>query len=380
MILHLVHDDKVVPRMISQFEEVCPGNNIYICVSGYKSKSELKFLKDNPHVILSQTKEVSRIPWKSIDKVCFHYLTFKKIRYYCKLCVMHNIKNPQIIWFMWGGDIYDVLERRGLKMYSDNNSFYNALNKNSGYARSIKGLMELRIQKMRCFLSDFFKCYFFDKKFDYVVCNSKEEFDLFCKYVKFSKCKKLLHYHYYPIEDTLGKLKDVVAHGHSIIIGNSASPSNNHEYILQHLKGIQLGERKVYVPLSYARNEKYVKNVKEKYTVLSNVVMIDDFLPLEDYYHLLSECSTFIYGHFRQEAWGNILVALYLGGKVYVSKKSIFPSYLESMGFVYFITEDIEKTFYKNLTKEEIDNNRNIAMMNYSRDINRKNIELICNL
>ena len=379
MILHLVHDDKVVPRMISQFEEVCPGKSIYLCVSDITNKSDLKFLNNNDHIILSQSKELSKIPWKSIDKVCFHFLSFKKIRCYWKLCIKYSLKHTTNIWFFWGADIYDILGRRGFRLYSDNNSFYKA--KGAAHVnKSIKASIDLFLEKLRYSLSYYSRCFFLDKKIDFVVCNSEDEFELFCKYVRFSRCKGRLNYQYYPVEDTLGELMDLKLHGNSIIIGNSANPTNNHEYILQLLEGVSYGERKVYVPLNYSRLADYVRVIEDKYSTLPGVVILNDFMPLDDYHRLLADCSTFIYGHFRAEAWGNIMVALYLGGKVYVSKHSILPAYLNSLGCKFFTTEDLGTTFQEELSEEEMNRNRRIVMKNFSKEVNREYIKYICSL
>lgn len=374
MILHLVHDDKVVPRMISQFEEVNSGNNIYICVSNLKNREDLRFLGNSPNIIMSQNKAISKIPWERVDKVCFHYLSFKKIRYYWELCSKYNISHAKNIWFMWGGDIYDILERKGLKLYHESNTF-NQIRKDYN-----KGIFVSSRQKVRYFFSDYFRCLFFENKFDYVICNSKEEFELFCKYVRFSKCKELLHYHYYPIEDTLGCLIDQKVHGNSVIIGNSASPTNNHEYVVSLLKKTQLSNRRIYIPLSYSINETYIKAVETECLGLNDVVLLKKFLPIDDYYKILTECSTFIYGNYRQEGWGNILIALYLGGKVYVSKNSIYPAFLKSMGFKFFITEDLNETYDLELTAKDKENNRSVVLKEFSRDNNIKHIRYICNI
>ena len=74
MILHLIHDDKVLPRMISQFEEVCPGNNVYLCVMRGCDKNNLKYLRDNPYVIRSDSYKVDNIAWERIDKICIHLI------------------------------------------------------------------------------------------------------------------------------------------------------------------------------------------------------------------------------------------------------------------------------------------------------------------
>lgn len=122
MILHLVHDDKVIPRMISLFEQYNPHNNYFVCVS-CKNKKSLRFLSDNPNIIMAYSKEETVIDWKTIDKICIHYFDLHKAYYLYIYNFFRQLKNKTIIWFMWGGDIYSRLERYGFKILSDNNSF-----------------------------------------------------------------------------------------------------------------------------------------------------------------------------------------------------------------------------------------------------------------
>lgn len=378
MILHLVHDDnKIIPRMISQFEEVCPGNNVFICVARTCDKN---YLKDNPYIIDSDSDEVDKISWDKIDKVCIHYLSYSKIQYFLKLSLKHNLSKTKVIWVIWSGDVYDLIERKGFRLYSSDNSYLKIRKFKKEGKRSIESYLKGLSLSIRTSISDIVRCYFLDRRVDYIVCNSKDEFDLFSNYIKFSRCKGLLNYSYYPLEDTLGSLVDKDIKGTSIIIGNSASESNNHEYVLSIIKNLDIGDRKIYLPLSYGEDAAYIKIIEEKYNQLPNVVILKDFLPLAEYQELLRSCSTFVYGNFRSEAWGNILVALYLGGKVYVSEYSFLSKYLKTEGYKFFITEDIKETFNIELTEEEKRNNRRIAMDSWSREKNKKNIEYINNI
>lgn len=379
MILHLIHDDKVLPRMIAQFEEVCPGNNIYLCVIRACDSNNLRFLQDNPYVVRSDSEEVGSIPWNNIDKICIHYLSFSKIKYFLRLLYKHHLVKCKVIWIIWGGDIYDILERRGFNQYSADNSFLSIRTSDRSGDWGFKSVLRSISSRIRTCITDLALSLFIDKRVDYIVC-TEEEYDLFTRYLRFSKCADLLKYNYYPIEDTLGSLVDKKISGDSIIVGNSASESNNHEYILGFIDNLELGERILYVPLSYGDDIKYISIIEEKFKRISNTVILRKFLPLEEYHNLLINCSTFVYGNFRQEAWGNILVALYLGGKVYISENSILSKSLIKAGYKIFITEHIKETFHIELTEEEKDNNRRIAMDSCSREQNRKNIEYICSL
>lgn len=378
MILHLIHDDrKIIPRMISQFEEVYPGYNIFLCVvrscDGYK----LNYLEHNSLVINSNSEDVSKIPWEKVDKICIHYLNFSKLRYLYKILSKYKLKKCKIIWFIWSGDIYDIIERKGYNLYANNNSY---LELRKYKIRGVCSFIKKTLQTWRTKISDFAICYFIDKRIDYIVCNSIDEFQLFSEYIKFSRCKKLLNFSYYPIEDTLGDLVNKEVNGDSIIIGNSASESNNHEYILQIIQNVDLKGRKIYVPLSYGENANYIKVIEEKYSLLNNVVIMKDFLPIEQYNSLLLTCNTFVYGNYRSEGWGNILVALYLGGKVYVSKKSFLAKYLAKEGYKFFLTEEIKETLSVKLSQADKIKNRNIAFDTWSRFKNRQYIKCIINI
>ena len=110
MILHLIHDDKVVPRMISLFEKYNADNNLYICVTR-KKKESLFFLRDNPKVLMAYSKEERKLPWESIDKVIFHYYDLHKdlYFYYCKL--FFSLKEYKIIVLEREEDRLELLKK-----------------------------------------------------------------------------------------------------------------------------------------------------------------------------------------------------------------------------------------------------------------------------
>ena len=67
--------------------------------------------------------------------------------------------------------------------------------------------------------------------------------------------------HYYTVEDTLQKGPEKMT-GPDILVGNSATPSNNHIEIFKELQHVALDGRKVIVPLSYGE-EDYAVGVVE---------------------------------------------------------------------------------------------------------------------
>ena len=373
MILHLIHDDKVVPRMIKLFEEYNPGKNIFICVSA-KQKERLKFINNNSNVIMSYSKQALHLPWKKIDKICIHYLDIHK-RFYLRLRGhFHNIKLKKIIWFMWGGDIYSYLEHKGFTLYSKENS-YNLIRK-----KEHNSIIESVFHKIISVLDYLTLERFINNRVNYVA-SSVEEFKLFRKYISFDKCKDLISFSYYSIEDTLGKLSALSISGDSIMVGNSASATNNHEYVLKYLEHLDIGKKEVIVPMSYGVNRCYLNIIETKYcSSLANVIVLKEFVPLDEYHRILMKCSTFIYGNFRQEAWGNILMALFLGGKVYLCSCNPLSEYCRRLGFKIFDLEDIDSSFDICLNESERLKNKEIALEYFSRKVNELNIKSICNL
>ena len=92
-------------------------------------------------------------------------------------------------------------------------------------------------------------------------------------------------------------------------------------------------------------------------------------MPLEKYNCLLESASAFIYNNYRQEAVGNILVALFLGGRVYLNKKNPLLTFYKSLGLSIFEIDEFDsKNTITPLSDEEREKNRKILMELYSRD------------
>ena len=73
--------------------------------------------------------------------------------------------------------------------------------------------------------------------------------------------------------------------------------------------------------MSYSGKKGYVDHVLQSGRLLlgENFSPLLDFMPLDEYNRLQSDVSVALFGNWRQEAIGNIIVALYLGAKVFLS-------------------------------------------------------------
>jgi uncharacterized membrane protein len=154
---------------------------------------------------------------------------------------------------------------------------------------------------------------------------------------------------------------------------------NNHLDVFHILKLKKSIENiKLVVPLSYGNNIKYKKEIIKKGTKYfkESFVPLLDFMPRAEYLELLSNCSTAIFYHYRQQAMGNIIALLYMGVRVYLSTNNPVYTYCKRIG-LHIYDMDSEFDIYKNsiLEEEKADENRNVLynIFNEEEVINRLN-------
>jgi hypothetical protein len=154
------------------------------------------------------------------------------------------------------------------------------------------------------------------------------------------------------------------------MVGNSSSPTGNHISVFEHLAQLPLDNQKIIVPLSYG-NTRYQKLIlQEGHRILKDRFdPIIDFMPLYQYNKLMLSSSIFVYGNLRQEAVGNILIALYLGGKVFLNKKNPLLNFYKSQKIKLFDTDELsEEHLYVSLPDNEKNHNKKILMNLYSKE------------
>jgi hypothetical protein len=158
--------------------------------------------------------------------------------------------------------------------------------------------------------------------------------------LKADYCK---HY-YYTVEDIYNKGPAEMAGPH-ILLGNSATFTNNHIEAIDILEKIMVSEkRKIIVPLNYG-DPSYAEEICQigKNQLGDPFVPLMDWLTLEEYNQKISQCGFVIMNHKRQQAFGNINTALYKGAKVFLRPENLLYKYYKSIGMKIFSVEDLEK-------------------------------------
>lgn len=177
-------------------------------------------------------------------------------------------------------------------------------------------------------------------------------------------CKAtFIPFHYASFEDLVPeRLKKMQASGNSILLGNSDTLTNNHFEAIDKLAELNLGDAKVYCPLSYEKGQ-YAEDVAlyGKQKLKSNFIPLLEFLPKEEYEKTLGAVSIAIMNHNRSQALGNILALLYSGVKLYMSEDSTLFQYFKKNGMAVFsIQKELSSQhIFIKLSTEEIQLNHN---------------------
>jgi hypothetical protein len=173
-------------------------------------------------------------------------------------------------------------------------------------------------------------------------------------------------YFYYPIDSILGdKLINSNISGNKIIIGNSCSYTNNHVYVYDLIKNFSLKEKEIVSPLNYGGDIRYQQKVINygRKCFGNKFHAITEFLPLCEYNQLLSEGTVFISGCWRAEAMGNVVIALYLGSKVFLSNRSPMYNFFKRQGVYLYELETIsENSIHTSLTITQVNHNKEILI------------------
>ena len=78
MILHLLHDEKIVNRTIDLFEEAYPDNNLFVVFSG---KKKFRFVEKRLNVISYKEFFRSRNDYV-FSAIIIHFLNIRKINFF----------------------------------------------------------------------------------------------------------------------------------------------------------------------------------------------------------------------------------------------------------------------------------------------------------
>ena len=352
--LHCVNDTIFTLSVFNEFEYINDRVNSFYTICTFRKKNNYRYINEIKEKIdFVSPLDLNRyIKKHNINVVVLHNLL--SLHYANILTLPHNVK---IVWFAWGKDLYEYPQDKPFI----NIELYSPITKNN-ISQHINKSSPLKIK-------DFLRDYFLKKiihKIDFFSGVLPGEYKMISKYPCFRAKEVVFHYTEF---NTFPISYSPQTKGNNILIGNSGDPSNNHLDIIDKLSKYNLGERYIYIPLSYGGNIEYIQSVINRGKEIwgRRFIPLLEFMPINEYEKNLNSCGYLIFGHERQQAIGNIGIGLRNRCKIFLSKTSVAYEYYKNIGMhIYNIQEELkEEELNKQLTKQEFE--KNIENMNKHR-------------
>ena len=344
-LLHLTTDNRFVNSIPSAFESVAKGKNTYWVV--HDGKPEIVKI---PIGKLLSTVDVENpdiaIELNDYDIVFLH--SFAPEFY---PLIENADQNIKFVWLGWGFDYYDLLPWR-LTLPKTTSI--------TGGAWRYK----LRELKKRFITKTLHKKINLFSKIKYFCPVLPQEYEMLVDI--YPSLPPYFEWNYGAINPDLipPDQMDMRIDGNNILMGNSATPSNNHIESLDILSDLDWEDRDVIVPLSYGD-----KRYKNKILPLLDEEMnpIVDFLQRDNYIEIMRSCSIALMNHTRQQAFGSIVIMLHMGAKIYLREENPLYHRLKEWGVTVFSIEKLEhdrSDFFIPISSAQADKNRQ-AVANY---------------
>lgn len=366
-IIHCIIDEKFFNGIIDVFDYIQGDyHHHYVFFPEGKQPSSFRYLRYPERIaVVDRNFALDYIHQNPCDILILHNLSAFPIEDLAK--VKQRIK---IVWLAWGYDLYAPF--KGHRPFIPINQFLpltQAAINSDLYDRCYRFLKRVRWHLLS-----------YDKKveegvsrIDYFSGVIPWEYEMMQKNSFFHAKKVSFTYFDMRPYATEEHLSTSLEKGKNILVGNSAGNTNNHIDIMEQLSRIDIGDKKVIMPLSYAGSENYVNKViaaGQKYFG-NQFVPLNKFMPQEEYQKIIASCSYAVYGIERQQALGNIWLALWNGLTVFMSKNSPLYSHLHQQGYHLFTIQDDLQRIHDDyqLTYSEVIENRRTLLSHDSQAI-----------
>lgn len=369
-ILHLIIDHQVIERMLDVFESVFPTCNDVLVFS---DTSVFKHLNKHSlcHCISKDTvkKEGRGFDFSPYNYIVAHYLTLEMVDF-----IGYAPKNIHVCWEIYGADLYnEFLVPMGFKLqYTDTYKYSSPIKKiikKLGVFNLLSSIRTGNFSQLYCVRKNYFKK--ITNRLDSIEVGCMGDARLLESYSR--KTYDTYKCFNYSLKQTLGDLYGGdFANGDDIMIGNSASLSNNHLYSLSFINRFNIGNSKIIMPLSYGGFPEYKNDVMAEYknSFAEKIVFLLDYMPLNEYNRIFQNIKTMVMTAWRQESIGTITMGLYMGIKIYMSKKSPLYLSLKEEGFYLYEIESVnENEFVTPLSEKEKKHNRELLLQLYNENV-----------
>ncbi len=364
--MHLFEDQKFIDVTIENFESVAAGKNRYIVFSNNNQLKRTARKKDVTILPNSSYKVDLEFIFKDCELLIIHFLSPIKL-----YILKHKPKHVKVLWSVWGSDAYDHFQNQNiyepLTQKIRKKSLYQFLKKFWIY--TLYHFLRYRVKPIGKELESLRRINYVSTVLPYEFELIKNEFGLNAYYIDYN----------YGVNDFTA-LPNVKL-GDSVLVGNSATVSNNHLDVFDIIKQTT---KSLMVPLNYGGYD--YKTYSTKIILKGQLLFGDKFnpittyLPKNEYDKLLLSCNTAIMYHMRQQALGNIFSALFMGMRVFLNNKSATYTFLKNEGMIVFDLKEDYKLIGVGLEDSKKENNRNLVLKLRGSKVIKEKVQAIVDL
>ncbi len=371
-IIHLVVDDKFIDSAIREFEGVSPGVHEYLLVGG--GSPPYRYVRSPLIQAVSRGACLARLNQPDVAAIVCHSLPLSTL-----LMLPEMPERPHVIWLGWGYDYYGLLMDafpEGLFM-PETARLMGGLQPRGGLPRtgsmrsSVLSAARPYAKPSRTELSALQRVDFFSP----VLPN---EYTLLTQHQPQLRAR-FIRWNYGTAEDdmSLGTARCQTL-GADILVGNSATPANNHlECFASLARQPDLDGRRIVVPLSYGDGDgaytRHVVQAGQKHFG-SRLVPLLDYLPKDRYIEVLTSCGHVMMNHVRQQAMGNLIISGLLGARMHLHRRNPVASWMKKLGLP---ISDLAQPALQPLTEADAEMQARILLAEYGRSTQRQRTRML---
>ncbi|NLD37576.1 MAG: TDP-N-acetylfucosamine:lipid II N-acetylfucosaminyltransferase [Desulfatiglans sp.] len=337
-LLHFIPDSPFSVYIKDTFDRVFPDSNIY----------RTHTLRGDSPAFLEKSPDVE---FAGID-----YWTSRRMREEVKQCdcLIINSMNPLyidailgapsnvvIFWATWGGDYYRFLSPYMTDIHLPKTRILLEARKGREFIRYWINRMMTAIKdplKIRSYLGVFLPYLSWRKKLPLDVIPRIDYFHVLPTVrnlfeMAFPGANKQYNEMFFFCAEKTFSAGPTSMNGPDILIGNGATPANNHLEIFDLLDDLDLGSRKLIVPLNRG-DKRYAKEIEiiGKRRFGERITILRDLMPASQYYQCIQKCGTVIMNHVRHAAGATIPTVMYKGSRVYLRNENPLKNFYENLG------------------------------------------------
>jgi hypothetical protein len=342
MNLHISYDEKFLDPFILNAARYTNSKNIYIVI---ETCDRLKHVKTKDVLVCKpDLVKVAQIIESiiNIDRVYFH--SFSELFSNISRIPLLNLVDKYLLFY--GAEVFN-LRKYELSFYLPKTKSY-IKNNQSIYFTPRLNPIELRRE-----IVNFLHYRKLKTKLDHQIISALKDFKCVGHFIEedvneyiipIAPKIKWINWNYFGMD--VGKdnqFKQENSTLNKLLVGNSASPFNNHLDALKYLINTKV-KLELIVPLSYSGSQQYIKTVIETGVkhFKERFLPITDFLPMKEYYELMKDVKAAVFFNLRSQAAGNILWLLTNNIPVFMlEENNLFKMLTKSGIVVYSLQKDL---------------------------------------